>query len=154
MYYGKDIFEYLRPSSFVTDSIYESYDSLLDFCSNDVSKLQRIAESLEVFDVKNSLLLKLILKGYSFVVDFDESEDNYKTIKQAGFSFYNAITSVGVKMGTPGQPFQVDLDLRDLLESELRALPEYVEGRSLITSVLKSINNDIERSLDLDNETW
>ncbi|NJI72722.1 hypothetical protein HCX49_05850 [Sphingobacterium kitahiroshimense] len=154
LYYGKDIFEYLQPSNLVTDSTYETYNSLLDIYSNDINKLQRIAESLDVFEVKNSLLVKLILKGYSHLINIDEAEDNLKSIKQAGYSFYSALTSLGVKTGTPGQPFQVDLDLRDLLESELKLLPMHVESRSLIISALKSINSEIERSSDLDNETW
>lgn len=153
LYYGKDIFEYLQPANSVTDSIYETYIVFFDNYSNKINKLQRIAESLNVFEIKNSLLVKLVLRGYSFVIDFDETENSSKVINQARFSFYDALTSVGVKSGTPGQPFQVDLDLRDLLESELKSLPQHVESRLLIVSALKSVNNEIERS-DLDNETW
>jgi len=154
LYYGKDIFEYLQPANSVTDSLYETYKPYLDRHSDDINKLNRIAESLGVFEVKNSLLIKLILKGYSFVNDFEENEDNAKPIQRARFSFYDALMSVGAKTGTPGQPFQVDLDLRDLLESELKILPEHIESRSIIISALKSLNNEIERSSDLDNETW
>ena len=154
LFYGRNIFEYLQPAKSVTDSIYETYSTYLDHHSKDINKLNRIAESLDVFEDKNSPLIKLILKGYSFVNDFDENEDNAKPIQRARFSFYDALTSVGVKTGTPGQPFQVDLDLRDLLESELKILPEHNECRSIIISALKSLNNEIERSSDLDNETW
>ncbi|MGJ1205806.1 hypothetical protein [Sphingobacterium lactis] len=154
LYYGKDIFEYLQPANSVTDSLYETYKPYLDRHSDDINKLSRIAESLRVFEVKNSLLIKLILKGYSFVNDFEENEDNAEPIQRARFSFYDALTSVGAKTGTPGQPFQVDLDLKDLLESELKNLPEHIESRSIIISALKSLNSEIERSSGLDNETW
>ncbi len=153
LYYGKDIFEYLQPANSVTDAIYDKYNSILVTHAQDVIKLARIAESLEVFHAKNSHLVSLVLKGYSFVLDLDESDDNAKAIKDAGFNYYLALTTMGVKSGTAGQPFQVDLDLRDLLTSELKKIPEHVESRSIVVSALDSINNEINRS-DLENETW
>lgn len=153
LYYGKDIFEYLQPANSVSDHIYDKYNKILDTYAHDVIKLARIAESLEVFHTKNSNLVSLVLKGYSFVLDFEESDDNIEALKDAHFKFYQALTSMGVKSGTAGQPFQVDLELRDLLVSELKKIPEHMESRSIVVSALNSINNEINRS-DFENETW
>ncbi|WP_333887359.1 hypothetical protein [Sphingobacterium siyangense] len=154
LYYGKDIFEYLQPSSFVTNSIYEKYKEVLEAHANDPVRLTRIADSLEVFHSKNSFLVKLILKGYGYVVEPDNIKHNEETIKDASSAYYIALISSGVKTGTPGQPFQADIDLRDLLEAELLEIPQYLESRKIITAALDSVKHDINNSSDLDNETW
>lgn len=154
LYYGKDIFDYLQPSSFVTHSIYEKYKDFLEIHSNDPVKLIRIADSLEVFHSKNSFLVKLILIGYGYVIELASTKGDDEFLKDAGSAYYIALISSGVKTGTPGQPFQADLDLRDLLEAELLEIPEYLESRKIIKAALDSVNRDINNSSDLDNETW
>ncbi|RKE47153.1 ATP-binding protein [Sphingobacterium detergens] len=153
LYYAKDIFEYLQPENSVSDSLYENYVLVLTKNANDLNRLKRIAESLEIFHTKNEKHVALVLKGYELILRHDEFDSSNKAIKDATFHFYRCLTSHGVKSGPAGQPFQVDLDLKRLLESELNKIPEHHEGRELIIWALESVNNEINRS-ESDNDIW
>lgn len=151
LYYAKDMLEYASPSKTLLPALAEIYDRLVDSFHADLNKLGRLADSLSIFETKSPLLVTLVIKIYLLVLELkrqDEEKARYIT-----FYLQNALTSMGVKMGTPGQPFQVDLDLRTLLQEELLKLPEFNEGRNFITNILNSLNNSIDRER-FDNDTW
>lgn len=153
LYYAKDLFEYLQPANFITDSIFNSYKLVIDKNSNNLKKLKRIAESLDVFHTKNERHVALVLKGYEYLIQMDEFEHTDKAIKDASYYFYHSLTSQGVKSGPAGQPFQVDLELRSLLESELEKIPVNQESREIIIWALDSVNKEINRS-ESENDIW
>ena len=63
---------------------------------------------------------------------------------------------MGVKSGTPGQPFAVDLQLKDLLENTLKSSKvKSPEIKDFFQKVLKSVQADIDRDrYEEGGEVW
>jgi hypothetical protein len=152
LYYAKDMLEYLQPKNGISNEIYDIYDNLIDEFNSQLFYLDRIAGSLSSFQSKDSQFVALIVKIYHFAIELKE-QDN-KLFNQVNYTLQDSLTNLGVKMGTPGQPFQVDVDLRDLLVREIMQMPDYLESKVFLTNVLRNINNEIDQDRDHDNETW
>lgn len=151
-YYAKDILTYLQPEDAISKDIFEIYITLINQDANRLDTLHRITESLVIFHQKNELLVSLVQQIHTKILDFKNLED--ESYNYAIYALFNALTSVGVKSGTPGKPFQVDLDLRDLLQTQHDKLANYSEFRQLLQDALNGLNRDIERNSDKDDEIW
>jgi hypothetical protein len=152
MYYAKDILEYLQPSQFLDNSLYEYYKGKIKSCASDGIRMERLLNSISIFHHKDETLLQLIVEAFDFVNDFQEIDDEqYKRLR---YECYSALTTMGAKSGTAGQPFQVDIDLKNLLESFILKLSDYLPVKQFLKDVLKSVNVEIDRGFDRDNLTW
>jgi hypothetical protein len=152
LYYARDMLEYLQPHEGITDEIYVVYNNLINKYKSRLDILDRIAASFSIFHLKDSQLVALIVKIYDMAFIFKEQEA--ELFHQTYYSLYDSLTTFGVKTGVPGQPFQVDVDLSNLLQLEIKGMPDYLESKTFLSEVLKNINNQIDQDLDHDNETW
>ena len=152
LFYGKDMLVYLQPGQSINDDTYTLYLDIINKVGEDLIALEKIADTLSIFHIKDSRLVELIAKIYSLALKV--RTQNQETFENLYYALHHAITAVGVKSGQAGLPFQVDLDLRDLLTRELGQLSEFDETRHLLKEALANIENDINRNLDRDNETW
>jgi len=152
LFYAKDLLEYLKPNDFISKEIFLVYEKIINTNKENLDALYRITESLSLFHLKDSQLLALIIIIYDHSIAIKEL--NLELLSEINYSMQYAITNVGVKTGTPGQPFQVDIDLRDLLIRETNLMPDYVKAKTFLLDVLKNINKEIDRDRDYDNETW
>jgi len=152
LYYAKDLLEYLQPGRSLSNELTGFYQSRIqDLCENG-EQLDRLIESLSIFHIKDDDLLALIVQAYDIVHEFkDVDEEMYKKLRT---QCYLAITTMGVKSGTANLPFQVDIDLRDLILTYINRLPEHYPACQFLKEVLKSVNAEIDRTTDRENSTW
>ncbi|MFP5040293.1 hypothetical protein [Parasediminibacterium sp. JCM 36343] len=152
LFYAKNMLEYLRPSNAITLEIMPWY--LYHIRSNKEMGIgvDRIIDTLTIFHIKDDHLLDIVIEAYTIANDISESNtDLYQSIRQ---ECYFAITISGVKSGIAGQPFQVDIDLQNLLRLKISNLPEYMPATKFLKDVLKTVDADIDRSSDRTNLTW
>ncbi|WP_316838949.1 hypothetical protein [Pedobacter gandavensis] len=152
LFYAKDMLDYLQPQEFVNKELADYYRKQIAQFEDDGSRLERILESLSIFHNKDEILVELVIYAFDFANDFQDSD--MELYKSLFYQLYSALTTVGIKSGTPGEPFQVDLDLKSLLESFIIKLPEHLPVISLIREALKSVDAEIDHGLDRDNITW
>ncbi|MEO6523710.1 MAG: hypothetical protein ABIN91_18650 [Mucilaginibacter sp.] len=152
LFYGKDMLVYLQPGQAITNETYLLYDKMIAKYSTKLDSLERVAETLSIFHTKDPLMVALVIKIYSLAVELKEAD--LEMFGHINYALQSALTSVGVKSGKAGEPFQVDLDLHDLLTKEINQLPDYIEAKQFLNGVLKAVNYEIDRNLDHDNETW
>lgn len=152
LYYAKDLLEYLQPSEALNNDIVLFYEDKISQLQDNGEQLLRLAETLGIFHVKDTTLLDIVTRIYDLGYEFINDEtDLYQKIRS---QCYMAIITMGVKSGAADEPFQVDLDLRDLLQYYIKNQPDYHRVRQFLVEVLKSVNNDIDRSIDRENSTW
>jgi|GEM_PF-3402319 len=143
---------YIQTQQVITNEIYAIYDRLIEKFSDNLNSLARIADSLSIFHSKDSKLVALVIKIFDLVIYLKDQDSDL--LSHTRYALYDALTSMGVKTGIPGQPFQVDIELRDLLMREINQLPDYFESKQFLKEILKNLNNEIDRIRDHDNETW
>lgn len=152
LYYAKDMLEYLKPEKSLNQESLLWYQDKINQLDDQALGLDRIIDSLSIFEIKDDNLLDLVIQGFMVAYDLYEIQpDYYKLIRQG---CYLAITTMGVKSGTAGEPFQVDLDLRNLLQVRINSMPEYMPATVFLKEVLKSIEADIHHSTEKDNLRW
>src|SRR5690606_23622061 len=130
-----------------------TYAGLIKKYSSDYKKLFNIVQSLSEFKQKNDAFVDLI------IMLLEAGNDNIKEEKQLKefiSQCYISLTSLGVKSGTSGQPFAVDLQLKDLLENTLKSSKvKTPEIKDFFLKVLKSVQADIDRDRDEEGgEVW
>ncbi len=152
LYYAKNLLEYLQPEQSIGNTLYQHYGKLIEQRAESGIGIDRLMDSLSIFEIKDDNLLALVIDG--FIVGYDIQETNEKLYKSIRQECFFAITSQGVKTGTPGQPFQVDIDLQNLLTVKINSMQEHYPGYQFIEQVLNSVNDNINRLLDKDNFTW
>jgi hypothetical protein len=152
LFYGKDLLVYLQPGQAVTQELCAIYETKINQYGNALTAMERIADTLTIFHSKDPLLVSLVVKIYNIALELKDS--NPEMFSHTYYALHSAITSVGVKSGKSGEPFPVDLAIRDLLIREINQLPDYMDARLFLNEVLKTVNNEIERHSDHDNETW
>lgn len=152
LHYAKDLLEYLQPSEALNTDIVLFYEDKIMLFQDNSEQLLRLAETLDIFHIKDTALLDVVSRIYDLGYEFiNDGTDLYQKIRS---QCYMAIITMGVKSGAADEPFQVDLDLRDLLKDYIKNQPEYHQVRQFLVEVLKSVNNDIDRSFDRENYTW
>ncbi len=152
LFYAKNMIEYLKPSNSVDSDCAKWYINKIRNIKETAKGLNRILETLSIFHVKDDILLDIIIEAYTIGYELiDSNPEMHKLIRQG---CYEAITTLGVKSGTPGEPFQVDIELQNLLKVKIDVLPEYLPAAQFLKDVLKSVEADINRSVNRGNFTW
>jgi hypothetical protein len=143
---------YLQPSLSFNQDLVDIYTDLLNTYASDPERLERILETLSIFHTKDEELVQLIVNIYPIINDYqDSAPERYQRLR---YQCYSALTTMGVKSGSPGMPFQVDLDLKQLLESAICNINDLMPVRQFLKEVLKSVESDIDRGRDRENLTW
>ncbi|GAA3978914.1 ATP-binding protein [Mucilaginibacter dorajii] len=152
LFYAKNMLEYLKPAKAIDQESLVWYQEKIEQLDDQATGLDRIIDSLSIFHVKDDGLLDLVISGFTAAHDLHEThQDYYKIIRQES---YSAVTMMGVKSGAVGEPFQVDVDLQNLLKFKIGSLPEYLPATVFLKEVLKSVEADIDRSSGRDNLRW
>ena len=152
LFYAKDMITYLQPAQAITPDLFSLYQTLFNVYADDGDRLERLLDTISVFHTKDDNLVQLIVDIYPTINDYQDIDiEIYKRLR---YQCYNALTTMGVKSGTAGMPFQVDIDLKQLLESFIAPLSDLVPAKFFLQEVLKSVNGDIDRGRDRENLTW
>lgn len=152
LFYAKDLLEYLKPGDAVDQDSFFWYKDKIEQFEGKASGLDRIVDSLSIFHVKEDNLLDLVIIVYTAAHDLHEKEPEFfQVIREES---YTALTTMGVKSGTAGEPFQVDLELQNLLQVKITGMPEYMPATSFLKEVLRNVELEISRSSDRDNLRW
>lgn len=152
-YYAKNVIELFAVTKSVTDQTKTTYAELIKKYSSDYKKLLKIIQSLSEFKQKNDAFIDLIIM---LLEAGDENIMDEKQFQELISQCYISLTSVGVKSGTPGQPFAVDLQLKELIENTLKnSRLKNPKIKDFFQKVLKSVQADIDRERDEEGgEVW
>jgi hypothetical protein len=146
IYYAIDLVEFFQGTSLITEPLIKIYDDLVG-SSDNVERLIRIIESMQMFTNKSEPYIELVLRATAKAIRLSESEDCNEKI---GTASYNAITRVGLKTGIAGQPFAADVALLKIVENSLaKENSESFESR-ILQSVKRSLERDINNELEKD----
>ena len=152
MFFAKNLLDYAKPANSLSQPMAILYEQIADSFIHYNKKLERLLESLSIFHDKDTLMVNLVLNIYNKAYRiFRPEEEVFKDIR---YQCYSAITTMGVKSGTAGQPFEVDIQLRDLLKSELVNYEEFSPSFKFLSDVITSVEKVIQSSYDRENETW
>lgn len=149
--YSKDLLEYIRPSKHITPELYEMYSKAIAKHRDKYPLLRNLVSTLEIFKRKNEAMVDLVVQAIEAASSF--TEEQKKAIASA---CYSALTTAGVKHGTPGEPFSFDLELEQLL---INAVDHHKDKpRSIISffeTILKHVQKDIrEAKEERGGEEW
>lgn len=148
----KDLFESFNKEDKISDLVSNLFNDLARQFKGNMTATLRLFDVLAIYHQKDYQLLELIEQIYTLSLTHHGNNPSYLSDLHHGA--YVAITEVGVKSGTSGEPFPVDIALRDLL---VRYLEQAVPGpafRSVLIDAKNSVDRDINRSHDEENETW
>lgn len=152
LFYAKNMLEYLKPANSLDQHVYDRYKELIYNLDDKATGLDRLMDSLSIFHTKDDKLLDLVVEGVTAVNDLQDTDNEYyKLVRQES---YFAVTTMGVKSAVANEPFQVDLDLQNLLQVKIAGMPNYLPATQFLKEVLKSVDADIDRSSDRDNLRW
>jgi len=152
-FYAKNIIELFAGHKNIDHTTKDVYVKLIGKYNSDYDKLLNIIQSLSEFKQKDEafvdLIIELLEAGY-------ENLDGEKQLKEFTSQCYISLTTLGVKSGTPGQPFAVDLQLKELLEDTLKSSKiKTPKIKDFFQKVLKSVQADIDRDRDEEGgEVW
>lgn len=151
-FYAKDMLTYLQPGQSLTQELFDHYKRVMGQNETRPRQLERLLTTLSIFHTKDHLIVRLIVEIYPVVNDLQESDSEmYQKLR---YACYAALTTMGVKSGNAGQPFQVDIDLKQLLEAAVAALSDFSPAKRFLKDVLKNVAAEIERDRDRENLTW
>ncbi len=152
-FYAKNVIELFAVSKSVNNQTKIIYTELIKKYNSDYKKLLNIVQSLSEFKQKNEAFVDLIIM---LLEAGNENIKEEKQLKEFTSQCYISLTSLGVKSGTPGQPFAVDLQLKDLLENTLKSSKvKSPEIKDFFQKVLKSVQADIDRDrYEEGGEAW
>jgi hypothetical protein len=149
--YRENILEYFLPFPKIVPQITELYLHIYQDIETDAQKMRNAAASLAVFKSKNQDLIDLVVKLHALASkNFGADSEAFKRIQSECFS---AITSAGVKSGTPGKPFPFDLALKDLLADSLTRYRSTLLTSEFLSKILKSVERDINDAIE-EEEEW
>lgn len=146
------LFEFFKKVDYLTVEMEADIRIVFNGVKNNSIYLLRLLEILQVYHDKNDLLFTLVEDIYDATLIAGTENDQQR--KDIDFRAYYALTSLGVKSGTPGEPFQVDIDLMHLLESWLHKVPSDSKFFNIMQSAINSTKRNIDDSHDRGNETW
>lgn len=147
-----NVFEFFNRVEYLTEPVSEVLRSILKKRATDTNALIRLLEILQVYHDKNDLLISLVEEIYVAALKNGINEEEKR--KDIYFKTYQALTKVGVKSGTPGQPFQVDIDLKELLVRYRTKISKDSPFYEIIQNAIQSTQQTIDDSYDRGNETW
>lgn len=141
--YSNHIIELFATSKYINTTSKTTYIELIETNKSNYNKLISIIQSISEFKEKTENLIDLIIKILGVV---NNSTFNIEQIRELSTQCYIALTSLGVKTGTPGQPFDVDLALKDLLEKTLKSSKiNSPKIKDFFVQVLRSVQSEIDR---------
>lgn len=152
-YQAKQIVSLFSPKPYIDEEVKEVFLALSNEFKTLPSRLTNLVVSLSEFHDKNGnlveVLTRLLALGLSIIEGIDELNE-YKS------QCYISLTSVGVKSGTSGQPFAVDLKMRDLLDQALANPKMKSPGiRQFYQKALNSVNKEIASATEEEGgELW
>lgn len=151
-YVLKDVIEFFATENRIDDGAKKVYFELIEKYRSHYEKLLRICDTLSEFEHKEDNIVDLITLIVKYAYEnFNNKEEQDELISQC----YASLTSVGVKTGTPGQPFSVDLHLKQLLENTLgnnKLINNKV--RDFLQRTIASVQKDIDRDSRERDEIW
>jgi len=143
-FYAKSVIKLFSTDKQINKATKITYDKLIDKYNCDYDNLINIIHSLSEFKQKNESFIELVIKLLEIC---HENFNEEKQIDEYVTQCYISLTSVGVKSGTPGQPFNADLQLKELLENTLKnPKVKSPKIKYFFQKVLKSVQNEIDRS--------
>ncbi len=152
-FYASNIIEIFTPNKFIDDKIKKEYFNLIHENSDDYQKLMNIVKSLGEFKQKNENFIDLIIVLLNTI--HDNFSDDEK-INEFNTQCYMSLTAMGVKSGISGQPFSVDIQLKEMIEATINSTK--LKNPLLLDffrKVLKSVQADIAREDEKgENELW
>lgn len=141
--YSKNIIELFAVNKYVDEDTLAVYSKCIKEYSSDNRKLLKISKSLAEFEEKDETFVTLIIKLLEIGYNQIQEEEELKTFLS---HCYISMTSVGVKSGTSGQPFPVDLKMRELLNNTLKTRKfTSPKIKSFFQKALTSIESEINR---------
>lgn len=152
-FYTKDVIELFAVNKYIDEYTKVIYTKLIEQYQSDYNKLLNIIQSLSGFKEKNEAFIDLIMQLLKVGEESIQKEEQLKKFKS---QCDIALTSVGVKSGTAGQPFEVDLQLKELLENTLNSSKiSTPQMKDFFQRVLKSVQANIDRDkYDEGGEIW
>ena len=145
------IIHYISPSSHIHQKLYDVFNDLISNAKS-FNHILNLTTSLKAYNKKNSLYVDLIVKIFKHSVTLSLSSEQEDKLKKQG---YISLTTLGVKSGTPGQPFSVDLELMELMKESIQ---KYKNGPPQITELfnatLRSTEECIQDSYRENDEVW
>lgn len=150
-FYAKNVIKLFATGNSIDQASKAIYVELIDKYNSNYKRLLDIVHSLSEFKQKDEVFIDLIIKLLE--VSFNNLQDDDQ-LQKITSQCYISLTSIGVKSGTPGQPFSVDLKLRELLENTLKkpkVKPPKI--KDFFQKVLKSVQADIDRNKE-GEELW
>lgn len=147
-----NVFEFFNRVEYLTEPVEQVLRGILQLRAADTNALIRLLEILQVYHDKNDLLISLVEDIYLAAVKNGIQEEKQRN--DLYFKTYQALTKVGVKSGTAGQPFQVDVDLKELLEQYRTKVSQDSPFHNVIQNAIQSTQRTIDDSYDRGNETW
>jgi hypothetical protein len=151
--YSNDIIELFTTYRYIDEELKVLYIELIKNYSSDSKRLLNIIHSLSKFEEKNEAFVDLII--LLLEVSFENFQDKTK-INELTTQCYISLTTLGVKSGTPGQPFPVDLQLMELLGKTLESVKiKLPKVKDFFQKTMKSVQADIYQAKDEEGaEGW
>jgi len=147
-YYAKDFLEFLQQPKELTPELAEEYVKHVQLIT-DPKHVQRIIASIDIFERKTKTLIDLVIDILKKGREMQGIE-----LDRLQASAYSAITTVGVKAGAVGEPFPVDIELRDLLNEWITEHPGDEVAIEFLNKVVLSLDQEIKRSTDREEKLW
>lgn len=147
-----NVFKFFNRVEYLTEPVSEVLHSILKERATDTNSLIRLLEILQVYHDKNDLLISLVEEIY--VAALKNGIDEEVQRNDIYFKTYQALTNVGVKSGTVGQPFHVDIHLKELLEQYQAKISKNSPFYEIVQNAIQSTQRAIDDSYDRGNETW
>ncbi len=127
------------------------YSSLIKKNKNNDIIILRIAQSLSIFTAKNDMLFDIL----SEVVLLSSKNSNKKIEKDIYFAALWSATHTGLKSGVAGQPFAVDVAMK---ETVMKYIGKKNFGNlklsTFFSDVLKNVQESIDMNTETEEETW
>jgi hypothetical protein len=143
--FSKNIIEYFLPSNIFTLEIKRHYQLLIESDKLTLNRAVSIARSIGAFEKKNELFGEFVIEL------FEKSQRMFKdkdSLKKVQTELYIAFTSLGLKSGTVGKPFEVDLELKELLLKLIASIShKNYQVNNFLNSILGSVERDIQFSI-------
>jgi hypothetical protein len=143
--------EYLNSYKSVNEDIDREFRLRMTAEKTNLLYLARLTQCLHIFDQKNELLVNLVIDIYIQASGTKmSSETVFANIKS---NCFDAITLMGVKHGTAGQPYPQDVALKQLIEQilEKEHSPEII---NFLTGILNYTKSEISRIEGRNQSQW
>lgn len=141
---AKKLIELFAIDNMMDEQTSNIYKKLIELHISDYKRFTNIIKTLSEFKNKNELLLELIIMILELSFQkYSDKEHLDSILVECHF----AVVSVGVKSGTAGEPFPVDLELKSLFENILNSKnTKNPRVKDFFTKQLRYVQSDIQRS--------